>query len=384
MSTKSSSYQFMYPGILILIGSLLLASCVPYSPDTEHQTNSIAAAFAYPPPSVMEPTLPILLPTQADGSPNSSGSIFATPSPLEKVEVASISEVTPESMPIPRYSVESGPIVGGPEHWRAMYIVDSVTGNKVRLGNDSGTAVYGAMSDEYFLWFFLCDQCQDVKSGLHAYSLKSGENKLIADNAYSTFGSVKIAGNWVTYISVTGKYTADLYAHNVATGEVLLVASDVLHSSPFHAGNSIFSVVNEGKVAWVAIDLESQKAKLKVHDLATQITQDLEISTQYLPLLRDLSVSDQIVVWRNEAWWGYDLIQRALFTVPVVPPGWDVSMIKSVGPITAKGAQLFWSLESDEKTYYFTATVTEKGSQPPRPTPELPVPTVLVQPTSYP
>jgi hypothetical protein len=375
---------FRHAGILCILvnGMIWLTACAPLSLAASGEALPSKAAIAQADPtSAPAPTTP-------DGMPNG----VVTLMPDEKVVVSNVSQLSSEASPPSRYSIESQPITGKPTHWRALYLVDSSNGNKVRLGNDSGTAIYGAMSDEYFLWFFLCDLCQDVKSGLHAYSLRTGKDAWIADNVSSSLGSVKIAGDWVTYISITGEYTADLYAHNLATNEIDFVAKDVLRYSM----NGIFSEVNEAKIAWVAIDLNAQKASLKVYDLATHTVQNLETPTQSLSLARDLSVSNQIVVWRNETWWGYDLTQDALFTIPVVPPGWENVPVEKVGPVTVKANQLYWSLEVNGQTHSFTALVVPQGKgglpadtiptphRKPTLSPIASTPTPVPLPTAYP
>jgi len=371
---------FKYVGIVCALvnGMMGLAACAPLPlAASEAESSSNATAQADPAPIVTLTSAPA--PTLPDGTLNGVVTLI----PDEKVIVSTVSPLPPQAKSHARYSIEGQPVAGGPTYWRALYLVDSSSGNRIRLGNDSGTAIYGAMSDKYFLWFFLCDVCQDVKSGLHAYSLKTGEDAWLADNVYRTFGSVKIAGDWVTYIRITSKYPAELYAHNLATGDTNLVANDVLRDSM----NSLFSEVNEDKVAWIAIDLKAQKASLKVYDLATRTVQDLETPTQYLSLARDLSVSNQLVLWRNDGWWGYDLTQEALFTIPVVPPGWENVPVEKVGPVMAKGNQLYWSLEGNGQTHYFSAMVVPKGKgvQPTRPAPtQQRKPTEIASPTPVP
>jgi hypothetical protein len=308
-------------------------------------------------------------------------SAFATPSPDESVGLAEVSEIAPEAQPTLRYSIESQPVVGGPDHWRALYVIDSVTGNQVRLGNDSGTAVYGVMNDEYFLWFFLCDSCQDVQPGLHAYSLRTNRDTWIMDKVYHTLGSVKIDRHWALYMSPlpTSSYLTQLYAYNLNTGEILPIADDAVFKL---AGTERYNAINEDMVAWVAVDLATQEASVKVYDLTRRTTQQIKRPQPFDP--RNLNVSRNVVVWQGWYWQGYDLTRDALFTIPVVPPGWSVDSIRGAGPVTVRGRQIFWVLDVNGQARHFTASVVERGPATPEPTDEVPVPTTTVEPTSYP
>jgi hypothetical protein len=364
--------------LLVVASGLWLTGCALYA-DSESQSHTSNASItsAYPPPATVVPTAPPPLPTEADGSSNYSA--FATPSPDETVGITGISEVAPETGPASRYSVEDETINGKPSHWRALYLIDSVTGNRVRLGDNNGSASYGLLSDDYMLWFFLCDSCPS--EGLHAYSLRTGEDVLVAEDAYALLGSVKIAGNWVVYVTSPDSQlrTAQLHAYNLQTGMALLVTNNVHYRAPEIAN---YFTINENKVAWAAVDLTIFKQSVNVYDLQTQTAQTLVVEEKSDP--RYLSVSRSVVVWWDGFWRGYDLTHDALFTIPVVPPGWNVDSIRGAGPVTVRGRQIFWVLDVNGQARHFTASVVERGPTTPEPTYEVPVPTTTVEPTSYP
>jgi hypothetical protein len=373
---------FLYPpvrvSLLIAASGLLLASCVPALFSPAGQADNITTTSAYPPPATVIPAAPPPLPTQADGRPNFLYSYFATPAPNETMGVAEVLEISPEIILPSQYSVESQPVTGGPEYWRAVYVVDSITGDKVRLGNDSGSAVYGAMNDDILLWFFRCDSCEDVAAGLHAYWLRTGKDNFIAENVYSAPGSSKIAGQWVTYLKPPerpSRYSSQLYAYNLQTGQNVLIATDAVYMSERTAS---YNAINEDQVAWIATGPTVNDWTLHVYDLTTQTAQQLEID---LIDARYLSVSRNLVVWWDVFWKGYDLTRDALFTIPVVPPGWENVPIHKDGPVTAMGNQLYWLLEVNGEEYYFTAPVIPKDEAPPT---VQPIPTPIGLPTLAP
>lgn len=369
-----------------------LTACAAYSVAANDPAKGSTAASGYPGPTLDSSTsISPPLPTDADGSPNDLYSYFATPSPDEAVVVAEVAEIVPEAKVPLRYSIESQPLASGPEHWRALYVVDLETKNKVRLGDDSGTAIEGALSDEYFLWFFICDVCQGVKSGFHAYSLVSGKDIWIAEKVYHTQGSVQIAGQWVTYLKPPGeprRYAAQLYAYNLQTGENLLIAKNAVYSISEAVGHR---AVNEDQVAWIADGATVNDWTLHVYDLKGHSTRQISVD------LKDahyLSVSPDAVVWWDVFWKGYDLERGALFTIPVIPVGWENVSVQKAGPVLAKGNQLHWTLQVNGKDHYFTAPIVPKGQGPQAthliPTPVLkltvsvPTPTPITLSTAYP
>jgi hypothetical protein len=378
---KQSS-RFLVQGGWALITSLALTACAAYSVAANDPTKGVSLEPGYPGPTLDSGALTALppLPTDADGSPNDLYSYFATPSPEEAVVVTEIMEIVPEAKVPARYSIESQPLASGPAHWRALYLDDLITRNKVRLGNDSGTAIDGPLNDKYFLWFFLCnpDPCQEIKPGLHAYSLASGQDLWITNEAYHTQGSVQIAGQWVTYLGPAekpGRYTVQLDAYNLLTGKNLLIAKDAVQVI---SGNRGDMALNEEMVAWIKDGPTVGDWTLHVYDLTTQSDQQIVVELQNA---RHLSISRNIVVWRDVFWRGYDLKRKALFTIPVVPPGWKSGLVQKDGPVIAKGDRLYWTLQVNGEDHSFTALIVPKG-QGPQPTHVVPTPHLKL--TAYP
>jgi hypothetical protein len=376
LAMNTIGIAFKRVGVVWALVSLAIwmAACAPLTltPGESEPSSSNVITQGYPAPGGT--VTPAPLPTLLGGTPN----VVVALVPDERVVVASVSELPPEATPPSRYSVETEAI-GGDTLKPALYVVDSQTGNRVRLGDDSGATRFGAMSDKYVVWYFLCDPCPNTGLGLYAYNLHTGENVLIATKFVSAINAIKISNQWATYLGSVSHsaYIYTMYAYHLITGETVLIADDVV--SPGSRG-PIYSSVNENKIAWLAADPTKFGLSLKVYDFATQTT-SLPIQPQTFSAPRDLSVSRNLIMWREGGWWGYDLTREALFTIPVVPPGWDATSIQNIGPVTAQGSQLFWMLEVGGQTHHFTAPVTERG---PQPTFEPTVPPATAVPTSYP
>lgn len=382
MNTKHAPSVWRHSRMLIVLSGFVLAGCAIYPLDdaiTPGKEPLAQSGYPGPIPSESTPTPPLPLPTLVDGSPNPMNDYFGTPLADEEVAVINIAKMS-EAILTPVYDFEN--ILSGHEKDRNMilYVTNPKTGEKLRLGDDSGSAVFGAMNDEHVVWHFLCDPCEDTRSGLYLHSFVEKSDKRIADKAIVIRGAVKISDQWIAYMVFPddgSQYAVSLYAYNIETGETLLIDKNVVYQPAIES----YFAINDEMVAWIGAGPTINDWRLSVHDLTTHTKRVLNVRGGNA---RYLSVSQEVLVWWDFYWKGYYLATNAIFTIPVIPPGWDVSMIKSIGPITVRGTQLFWSLEGDEKTHYFTATVAKKESQPPRPTPESLTPTAPVQSTLYP
>jgi hypothetical protein len=120
---------------------------------------------AYPAPVTTNSLIPQAWPTLSGGTPNPYYSYFATPAPEESVAVVNLSEIAPPSLVAPRYEIVGENLSMTST---ALYVVDTQNKSRVRLGDDTGTAIYGEISEKYFAWFFLCQsQCAAFASGLY-------------------------------------------------------------------------------------------------------------------------------------------------------------------------------------------------------------------------
>jgi|GEM_PF-1903927 len=393
-----------FAGVSLILG-LGLASCAP-SVVAEGQArptpNPTATLPPYPGPTLDNPQPQRTSqpkPTRAGGTPDRYDGLFVTPRPDEQVRLGQVVEIpAPAASPPARYSIRYENKGQGADFRVTLFIHDIQTGNEVRLGSDAGHAYFGAMNDEYVIWKYDCDSCADPKPGLYAYSLKTASNLLISDTLVSR-GYPEIDGRWVIYsllLPPSDPWVSwgELHAYNLITGEDLLVASDLFYprygliSSPIP---DHYYTLHGDKIVWITTDLARTR---RVYDLTLRATQTLNVPEQPLGPILYLGIYDNIVVWLDEFWQGYDLKHDAYFTIPIVPPGWENLPVIQKDLVTAEGNTLHWSLDLDGETHYFTAPIVPKGQgvQHLVPTPHrkptvspIPLtPTPILLPTAYP
>jgi hypothetical protein len=292
-------------------------------------------------------------PTRADGKPYRSDGLLVTPLPDEKVYVGNVTEVAPlTTQGASRYSIRNDYIKVGANQRAVLYVRDTQAGKETRLGNDSGHAEFGAMNDEYVIWKYLCDECVDLKSGLYAYSLKTGDNTLITDDRLA--GYPETANQWVIYSErpLGSDFIANLYAYNLGTGEEILI-TDKLALSLANPGD--YYAIDNDRIVWLGVD---PAGGMRVYDLITRTTLAPNLPDLFAPV--KLNIYDDIVIWKDEFWQGYDLKRNAYFTIPVIPTGWENSRIEKISSIVVDEGHVYWSLTMDGKEHSFTAPIVAK------------------------
>lgn len=378
---KNSFGQSIIPVCLFLVlGGLGLSSCAPSVVAEGRPTpKSSPTLAAYPPP---ESATPRPIPTRADGKIDRfsySNSLLVTPLPDEKLALGNVALIKSGAIPTPvpsRYSISNERKGDGVNRIYTLLLHDSQTGTDIRLGDDAGSAIFGTMNDEYVLW--RCAGCAALKTGFYAYQLATGQEILISVS--STFKwYAQIDGQWVIYreMESTAQTVSNLRAHNLITGEDFLVASDVFY--PF-AGQAVgplnpsdYYVIHGDKIAWVAAKMENGlQLFMRLYDLTTRTTRTLNLPETSVPR-QGWNIFGDVVIWRDKFWQGYDLQLDAYLTIPVIPPGWENVPLEGADLVTVEGNTLYWSLQVDGKTHYFTAPIVPKGpgAQPTRivPTP---------------
>ena len=114
------------------------------------------------------------------------------------------------------------------------------------------------------------------------------------------------------------------------------------------------------QVAWVA--LVPTHLEMHVYDLAQHTQRTLNLpSIHGVP--RDWNIFGNVMLWQDSFYQGYDLERDAYFSIPVIPPGWENKLIQDVGPVKADGGKVYWSLEVDGQTYYFSAPLVAKDQR---------------------
>jgi len=294
-------------------------------------------------------------PTRADGQPGPVRPYRVTPLPGEKVRVGDITEVQETELVATvapsRYSIQN-------EHAGVykLFVHDSKSGQDIRLGNDDGSASFGAMTEQYVIWRFDCYTCAEdarLKTGFYAHVLATGEEIIIAGPAgYQWYP--KIEGQWVIYLDVSSsnKRFASLRAHNLTTGDDFQIGKEVPYNRPGE-----YYAISGSRVVWVegVPNDTTPQWMIRVYDLTTRAARTLNTPKLVGPEL--LSFSGDIIVWQGEGMKGYDLKKNSAFTIPIIPPGWESLPVESVSPVTTRDDKLFWSFKVNGRTYNLTAPI---------------------------
>ncbi len=329
---------------------------------------------SYPSPTVVQPGAragsPTVRPspTAAEGRPPARyNGLLVTPLPDEKIQVGPPTLLNNASyLPLEtptstrHYSIRNEWIGSGAATQLVLFVHDSTTGVETQLGNPEGSAQFGTGNDQYIIWKSGCNGCSVLPTGLYAYSLQTGTETQISTRAIGN-GYPRLEGSWVVYADRAKDepmwLTLDLHAHNLLTGADILVSSDVVNAFQAGVGGFVndFYLLQGGRVAWITW------TGISTYDL-TQHTQRILTAPRPERAPRHWTISGDIMLWQDEFYQGYDLKRDAYFSIPIIPPGWEDKVIENVGQVKAEGDNIFWSLETGGRTYYFSAPLIAKGS----------------------
>ncbi len=336
MNKRLSNYWLLAVCVLLIGSSLWLTGCAPQLAIARSPLPTPQLAIAGSP-----------LPTPSGVSP-----FLITPLPGEKARVGEVTEVVATPGPS-RYSIRNE---YNQKSIRMLFVRDSKNNQEIRLGSDNGSASFGAMTDQYLIWRYDCHTCDekiDLRTGLYAHVLTTGQEISIAGpEGYQWYP--KIDGQWVIYLDVSASkaYFAQLRAHNLTTGEDFLVGKEV----PFNRPGEYYAI-SGNRIAWISGDVSGADAKwlFRTYDLDKHTARILNVPDTIMP--SDLSFAGDVMVWWDNLWRGYDLKQEAVFTVPIIPTGWENAPVEYVIPVTVRDDQLFWSLKINGRLYHLTAPI---------------------------
>jgi len=390
MSKRIWNLRFL--SISLLMGSLLgLAGCAP-SVVAEGQLKPTPAVSVtlppYPGPTI-NPTALTISPPPSWAEQNRWWAV--TPLPNEQLMRGEIVEIQPTTLPASPYSIrkDSKPSNRGYQTYM-LFLRNSKTGEEIRLGDDNGDAILELLTDQYLIWRYnseTYDEKAKLNRGLYAYHLATGKQITIA-NSVGYQGQPEMSGEWVIYMDnePAKDNVFGLRAHNLATGEDLWLSRGI-PIPPGRLTKDLYAM-NENKIAWVELNLATNSLAIMVYDLDERTGRKLETPLLTEPLF--VGVSNEVVTWRDGSWKGYFLRSNTLFTIPVIPPGWEDVPIREVKPVTAQGNRLYWSFKVDDEFHYFTAPILPKGQGPkathvvPTPHRKPMTPTPIPLPTAYP
>ena len=348
----------MSMGLLVLMGILFSSGCAPSGAVGWTRISTPANAPL---------TSPLPKPTRADGMTPRFEGIYVTPLPNEQVQVGVVTELVAVPQALARHDPRrftAQVLTRGESLNQTSVIVvhDTQSAREItRLGNDTSQAVWKAMNDEYVIWF--CGACQSLKMGLYAYRIATGEQVFISETAGQY---PKIDGEWVVYVARVEESHAELRAHNLTTGENILLTQNMATRGTSYQGPDSwgdFFAVRDGRVVW-ATDLSQPHDPLQwglqVYDLEKRMTRALNLP-EGLGNFSHLGIFGDIVLWRQEFWQGYDLSRDAYFSIPIIPRGWENIQIEKISPVVASEGRLYWTLTVNGKEHYFTAPLTPRN-----------------------
>lgn len=299
-------------------------------------------------------------PTHPDGTETPIHSLFAaTPAPDEQVSLANIIEVVPT--PTPTHPYRAVTTLQAPGTLATLVVRNEATGQAIRLGNDQGNTNLEGMSERYIIWrYYPCTGCaiSNVQAGLYAYDVTNGNQYVISQEPQGQWYA-ELDGDWVIYLVYTAPGSdefATLRAHNLATGEDFLVADHIALHSGFLPSSSY--ALQGDKIAWLDVST-TNLLSLHVYDLTSRTAQVVP-TPPWTGFPTNVSVSNHVVVWLDGYYKGYDLRQQALFTIPIVPPGWENLAISGVEPVTVANEHISWGLILGNKVHRFTASLVPR------------------------
>jgi hypothetical protein len=366
-----SQFRGFALGMFFLLLSTILMACAPLLPSEMEssgnpviQATTVMVESGYPgPEATPTPSLP--------SAPYNT--LIATPLPEEHVVAGAIVEIPDPRDRFPyTYRAEYTRTLGGfPLH----KIFVQYQGREIRLGDDYGSVSVKATDLEYLVFRYLAygDETNlPLKSGLYMYKIRTDKLIHIANGEYVDLPTLD--GDWVLYVSWEDAeplsanqfpegeapgYLISLIAYNISTGQTTILSTGL----PVINGRDPKSrySVSDSRAGWIEYDMQTQEYVIKVCDLNSGATQVLNVSGLIQP--RDLSISDDLAVWRDTYWHGYSLTQDALFTIPYAPPGWETSPASIM--VVARQSELEWQVRvSDNEIRYFRGPILARGQRP--------------------
>ncbi len=303
---------------------------------------------------------PIRRPWTTDQSP------IITPPTSEKIRVGPITSGAAKQPQLPythRTEVGSNSLSQG--YYNQAFV--TVGGHEVRLGDDGGDSVVEATTDKYVVWRFYNRTGSVFGSGLYIYDVRAGKN--IRVGAGTRVGLSRIGGDWMVYSSWDGpqplsgqltmddmpsdKYTGLVLAYDIATNTTLTLTEKLpIIRNRF---NKSFYGVNGVQAGWIEYDVTTKTYSIKLMDLSTGTTRTLPVKPKQP---RFLSMSRDLLVWRDTYWHGYSMFKDQFFTIPYAP----VALENKPGIIvTAKDTAVEWSYTANAHDYVrFTAPIITK------------------------
>jgi len=336
--------KFIRVWAAIAVFGCVLTACSPI--DMVNSEGSLPAQ-GYPVPETPLPTDSAIIgggdPTEVVDS--SWERLFPTPS---KTDLAALSVVEAASVPpTPKKAnaaIESETIRIG--HLISLRFIVEVNEKKVQLGDDTGTARWGALGARSFAWFFVCKPCKEIEDGLYVLDLETGKEAKISSDPLNLLGSVIVEEPWVVYYSLAEGEWVVLHAYNIDTTEDVILDSKLPFNLVAPKGEL---ALNQGVVAWRGLSPNGRAFTLNWMDLEKRDTKTVTASEA--ANVGGLAVSKSLMVWIDDYWKVLDIRTEAMYTLPILPQGINRSNAERFSIVSNPVVfdnRVYWSVTVDK------------------------------------
>ena len=301
-----------------------------------------------------------LIPTPVGGEAHATPIVRPTPIPLRDpdmprpAQMGAIQPAAVEDIPQQRQRLaQDRYTVRRDETYTKLFVVDTSTGQEIRLGTDVGYAFLNAFTDDYVIWGYQCSRCvedAELTTGVYAYDIANGTNITIVPGVGNA--DPVVDGEWVVY-----REQESLSAHHLGTGETIQITTELdlplraFANRGLAADAEQFYAIGGTAVTWIDNNIYT-------FDLVNHTTRQLDLPDEAIEWAYHIDTSDTVVTWgNNEGVWGYDLVTDGLFPISMVPPGWEQLKLSHWTIISVEGDNLYWILEVNDEPYGFTAPI---------------------------
>lgn len=345
---------------LVLLGAgiivrLIVGTAPNFGIATTRQVQTIAAA-----PTRVARRVPTLTPNAQQMALDS----LRTPAPAARARLSSVSEVaaptrTPAATRVLVRTV-GGPLTKATE----VYITDRTRGQELRLGDDSGGALFFDADNRYVVWGVRC-HCEDsgtpptsLATGLYIYDLDQQHNVVVPSTRPD---HAIITGDWVIYAfdpldnqPRTGArpHIDRLHAYSIPTAQDVALGTGMMLTA---GGGDDMPTEELFTVCGNTVVWGSENA-VHIYDLSTRTVPSFTMPD--MPRPHTFSCSDSVITWNEfgQGWWVYDRVTQHPFMVTLTPLQVN-GQITNLKPPIADGDSLTWSIEVDGAWRSFRAMV---------------------------
>ena len=350
---------FVLPGLVArgVLAAGLLAACQPSSIDLSALVSATPTGLeGYPLSIETSDSTPDPISTDpVTGEIMDRRSIYATPSPEEAVVARPV--LIEGYQPGEHFVISTKMSSNTPDAVQEWYVQAPGAWRTYRIGDTNGSVRITGISEPYVSWVQYCyPACDFSKPGLHVAAFPDGADHLVPTDPSTDVTSSRVSWPWVAYLVSNSTVTANLIVVNMETGEARAISK----ATVIDYNSRFFYAINDGQIAWVETNGNSNSWTLSVMDLAsgqTTLIPDRALDAT------GLSVSAQLVTWWSDHWRGYDREAGQSFTIPLLGDSLisDWKTIREVDQPAVHGRTITWSVELNGQLISYSAVVAPRS-----------------------